>query len=102
VQANTGKLTAEEVVQLYITDLEGSVSLPLSSLQGFKRIQLAAGASQIVEFEIKPQSFELVNMQGERELEPGKFKVIIGSSSPGKRGIELGAPHPVEAIFEIK
>ena len=32
---NTGGLAGDEVVQLYVTDIEASVPVPLRSMQGF-------------------------------------------------------------------
>ena len=87
---NTGKTTAEEVVQLYVSDLQTSIRAPKYQLYGIKRIELAPGTSQEVEFEITPHMMELVNVNGERVLEKGDFRVHIGGSSPGVRSKELG------------
>jgi len=39
---------------------------------------------------------------GKLTLEPGEFRLEVGSCSPGKRGQELGAPTPVTAIFQVR
>ena len=98
---NTGRRDAEEVVQLYLSDLEASVAVPLYALKGFQRIALKAGENQTVTFSVTPDMMKLVNDSGEHILEPGKFKVTVGGSSPGKRSETLGAPVPVEAVFEV-
>ncbi len=87
---NTGEKEAEEVVQLYISDLQASVKAPKYQLYGLKKIELAPGASQEVEFKITPHMMELVNSDGERVIEKGDFRVHIGGSSPGARSAELG------------
>ncbi len=99
---NTGKIEADEVIQLYITDLGATVTVPLYSLKEFKRIHLKSGESSRIKFTITPEMMEIVNEDGESVLEPGEFKVTIGGSSPGKRSLELGAAIPVELLFMVE
>ncbi|MCF4101091.1 glycoside hydrolase family 3 C-terminal domain-containing protein [Gillisia sp. M10.2A] len=96
---NTGSSKAEEVVQLYISDVKTSVDAPKYQLVGIKNVELEAGSSKSVEFEIISSMMELVNNKGERVLEKGEFKVYIGGSSPGKRSVELGVPQLKDASF---
>ncbi|WP_308991266.1 glycoside hydrolase family 3 C-terminal domain-containing protein [Mariniflexile litorale] len=98
---NTGKVTSDEVVQVYISDLEASVIVPNSRLIKTKRITLKAGASQKVVFELTPKDFEIVNNQGTSIIESGDFKVSIGGSSPMKRSFELGAPKMAEIKITV-
>ena len=99
---NEGKVAGEEVVQLYVTDMEASVTVPLSSLKDFKRVYLEPGESREVAFTITQKMLEIVNGQGESILEPGEFKITIGGASPGPRSIELGAAQPVEILISCK
>jgi len=99
---NKGNVAAEEVVQLYITDVEASVTVPLSALKGFKRVTLQPGESKTVQFEITPELMSIVNNDGRKIIEKGEFKVTIGGCSPGKRGIDLGAAQSVQAVFAVK
>lgn len=100
---NTGKVKAEEVVQLYITDIESKVvELPLFTLNGIKRVQLDAGESVKVKFEIKPEMLELVNAKGNRVLEAGRVTISVGGSLPGKRSETLGASKVQQVILTVK
>ena len=99
---NSGDRKAEEVVQLYVSDLEASVRAPKYQLFGVKRVALEPGASKEVSFEITPEMMELVNEEGKRVLESGKFKVYIGGSSPGKRSADLGLQKMKEAEFTLR
>ena len=99
---NSGETKAEEVVQLYVSDLQASVRAPKYQLFGVKRVELEPGASEEISFEITPQMMELVNKEGERVLESGKFKIYIGGSSPGKRSTELGIATLKEATFTLR
>lgn len=78
---NTGKYKGDEIVQLYIRDELSSVSRPLIELKGFQRISLAPNESKIVQFEIKPEMLEFYDINKIRAIEPGDFRIMIGSSS---------------------
>jgi beta-glucosidase len=80
---NVGTRTGDEVVQLYVRDVESSVRRPDKELRGFERISLSPGAKRQVKFllragqlafwdEIRTHSFV---------VEPGLFDVMVGSSS---------------------
>lgn len=78
---NTGNFTGEEVVQLYIRDLVGSVTRPVKELKGFKRIQLKPGESQKITFTLNTSELAFYNQQMEEVTEPGEFYLWIGGSS---------------------
>ncbi|REE83798.1 beta-glucosidase [Lutibacter oceani] len=99
--ANTGNVKSDEVVQVYISDLEASVTVPNSQLIKTKRISLEPGTSKKVIFELSPKAFEIVDNNGKRIIEPGKFKIFIGGTSPMKRSFELGAAKMAEAIIMV-
>lgn len=78
---NTGQYKAQEVVQLYIQDLIGSVIRPAKELKGFEKIELASGQSKIVKFTITPDSLAFTAKDMTKKVEPGDFIAEIGSSS---------------------
>jgi beta-glucosidase len=100
--SNIGSVEAEEVVQLYITDLKSSVRLPLYSIKGFKRISLRPGEEKKVSFEITPAMMKIENEEGKRVLEKGEFKVTVAGACPSARSTALGAAEPVSAVFVVK
>ncbi len=79
---NSGKMDGEEVVQVYLSDLEASVPVPVRSLVGVKRVFLKAGETKKVEFQIKPEQFSLIDKSYKRVVEPGKFMVSVGGKQP--------------------
>ncbi len=93
---NNGEVLGEEVIQLYIKDNESSVTVPMYSLKEFKKIELANGASKQVSFTITKKDLEVVLESGERIVEPGRFTIFVGGSTPSKRCIDLGATQWVE------
>uniref|UniRef100_UPI0040283834 glycoside hydrolase family 3 N-terminal domain-containing protein n=1 Tax=Phocaeicola dorei TaxID=357276 RepID=UPI0040283834 len=78
---NTGKIKGDEVVQLYLRDEVSSVTTYTKVLRGFERISLEAGEEQMVHFRLHPQDLGLWDKNMNFRVEPGKFKVMIGSSS---------------------
>tara|TARA_B100001146_G_scaffold225197_1_gene247650 strand:- start:35354 stop:37627 length:2274 start_codon:yes stop_codon:yes gene_type:complete len=98
---NTGKVKSDEVVQVYISDLEASVRVPNSQFINTRRVTLEPGASEKVTFEIKPESFQVVQEDGSKIIEPGKFRLYVGGSSPMTRSAELGASKMAEVEFAV-
>jgi beta-glucosidase len=78
---NTGKRAGDEVVQLYIRDVAAIMTRPVKELKGFKRITLKPGETQRVEFTLGPEQLGFYNREMKYVVEPGEFKVMVGSSS---------------------
>ena len=83
---NSGQRAGDEVVELYITDREASVPVPIRKLVGFKRVGLKAGESQKVSFEIDPRELSLITDDTRRVIEPGVFDLSVGGKQPGFSG----------------
>ena len=84
---NTGKYDGEEVVQLYIRDVVGSITRPLKELKGFQKIFLKKGESRKVTFTIGINDLKFYaphsanNYEMKWIAEPGEFQVMIGGNS---------------------
>jgi beta-glucosidase len=78
---NTGSREGDEVVQLYTHELVTSVTTYEKNLRGFERIHLKPGETKTVTFTLKPGDLALYDRQMHFVVEPGKFKVMIGSGS---------------------
>ena len=78
---NTAKYKGEEVVQLYLRDIVGSIARPMKELKGFEKIELNPGESKIVNFEIENSLLEFYSYNNVWESESGKFHVFIGTDS---------------------
>jgi beta-glucosidase len=89
---NTGKLKGDEIVQLYFKDLVSSVIVYEIQLRGFERITLEPGERKTVKFTLKPEDLQLLDKNMNWIVEPGKFEIMVGSSSQDIRvtgGFEL-------------
>lgn len=79
--SNTGNYDGEEVVQLYIRDLVGSVVRPVKELKGFKKIFVKKGESQTISFDINPESLKFYDDNLKFDWEGGDFEIMIGPNS---------------------
>ncbi len=82
---NSGSVAGEEVVELYIRDLVGSITRPVKELKGFKKVMLKAGETQTITFTITPQDLKFYNYDLKYDWESGDFEIMIG---PNSRDVE--------------
>lgn len=87
---NTGKRAGDEVVQLYVKDLTASAPVPLRALQGFKRIHLKPGETQVVEFVLQPRQLARIDEKNQFAVEPGGFEIAVGGVLPGTAAATTG------------
>jgi len=81
VVKNTGDRAGEEVVQMYVRDMVGSVTRPVLELKGFSKILLEPGQEQKVEFKITSDDLAFYGADMEYKPETGEFKVFVGTNS---------------------
>ncbi len=81
---NTGKVKGKEVVQMYIRDHYGSLARPVKELKGFELLELNAGETKEVSFEIDNSKLIYYTANDRWESENGKFSVFIGGDSDVK------------------
>tara|TARA_B100001142_G_scaffold193777_2_gene192732 strand:- start:37126 stop:39324 length:2199 start_codon:yes stop_codon:yes gene_type:complete len=87
---NNSDIAGEEVVQVYIKDVNSSFRTPNSSLIFFKRIHLEPGEKKKINIALDHNMIGSFNEKGIKEIEPGIFNIFVGGSSPGDRSVELG------------
>ena len=79
---NSGSLSGDEVVQVYIRDLVASTARPRKQLCAFKRVKaIGPGETVTVSLPLERSAFELVNPAMERVVEKGEFEIQVGASS---------------------
>jgi len=83
---NTGSVAGEEVVQLYLTDLEASAPVPIRSLAGVQRVFLQPGERRRLSFAITTRQLSLIDAESKRVVEPGLFDISVGGKQPGFTG----------------
>ena len=88
---NAGTRAGDEVPQLYLRPRVSSAVVG-KRLAAYRRIHLAAGATQLVEFTLPASSLAVLDPQNHWTLEPGVFEVTLGGSSAGE----------ISGTFELK
>jgi beta-glucosidase len=97
---NTGEVAGDEVVQVYLSDTEASVPVPLRSLVGFRRIHLRAGERRRVRFTIPERALSLLDEDLTRRVEAGMFEISMGGRQPGPPGAGGATSGVVSAALE--
>jgi beta-glucosidase len=98
---NVGSRAGDEVVQLYVTDLEASVPVPIRELVGFSRIHLAPAQTKTACFTIVPEQLSLISDEGERAIETGDFQIAVGGCQPGFDALCGGSTQVLTGRFTI-
>jgi beta-glucosidase len=86
---NTGPRAGDDVVQLYIRDVVSSVTRPTKELRGFERVSLGPGETKTVTFTLGPDALSLIDRRMQRIVEPGKFDMMVGTSSAAVTTVSL-------------
>jgi beta-glucosidase len=86
---NTGNYAGKEVVQLYIRDEVGTITRPVKELKGFEKIELAAGATKEVVFEITTDLLKFYNSDLKFDWESGDFQIMVGPNSRDVKAVKV-------------
>ena len=95
---NTGGTGGDEVVQLYVRDEVASITRPIRELKGFMRVPLRAGETKTIEFALHTDQLAFHNAGMKLIVEPGRFRVMIGTSSAD---IRLESSFHLQAGYEV-
>lgn len=87
--ANDGKYDTDEVVQVYIKDLDSEFATTHPKLCGFKRVHVAAGSETEVQISLDKRAFTSVDEEGNRKIFGKNFRIFAGTQQPDPRSEEL-------------
>jgi len=87
--ANYGSREGDEIVQLYIHDVVGSITRPVKELKGFKKIHLKVGETKNVRFTVTAKDLSFYKSDLSFGCEPGAFEIFIGPSSQDVKKVEF-------------
>lgn len=100
---NTGSRAGEEVVQLYVRDVESSVRRPQKELKHFAKIMLKPGQEKTVSFNLGKRDFAYYSAEfGQWVSESGDFEIKVGNSSrnlPLQQQISLSVENPPKRLY---
>ena len=99
---NAGGVMGEEVVELFVTALDGDARSPIRSLEGFSRVALAPGERRRVVLALEPRSLSRVDAAGRRAVQPGRYEVSVGGRQPGASAVaDAAALEMLRARFDV-
>jgi beta-glucosidase len=90
-----------ETVQCYVVPPPDWPEAPRAVLVAFEKTEIPAHGEARVTFMLSADCFRQVDVAGQRVWVRGKYRVIVGSASPGPRAVALGAPAPAEIEVEL-
>ncbi|MCI9619856.1 MAG: glycoside hydrolase family 3 protein [Dorea sp.] len=99
---NEGDTDTDEVVQIYIKDLDSKLAVPNYNLCAFKRISLKAGEEKKVEMTVPNRAMSVVDEEGERHIDSKNFKLFAGFSQPDERSRRLTGKETVEIPLMLR
>ncbi len=81
---NVGLRDGVEIVQMYIRNKYSQVTRPVKELKDFARVELKAGETKTVNFEITPDKLMYLDKKLQPIIEAGEYEIMIGGSSADK------------------
>ncbi len=87
--SNTGSVDGEEVVQLYVRDLVGSVTRPVKELKGFQKVLLRAGESKKLTFKLNEHDLSFFRRDMTFGVEPGEYEIMVGGNSGDLKRVKV-------------
>jgi beta-glucosidase len=100
VVKNTGNMTGDEVVELYLSQPQTDVT-PRIALAGFKRIHLAPHQAMNVKFTLDSRTLSEVDADGKRAVMPGEYKVYFSGTQPLGEAVAPAATFTVNGTVEL-
>jgi beta-glucosidase len=98
---NVGDRAGDEVVQVYVTDLEASVPVPIRQLAGFARIHLGPAQTKAITLTLEPEQLSLIADDGRRVIEPGAFQIAVGGCQPGYEHLTGGTTEVLTTTIQV-
>lgn len=79
---NTGAMTGKEVVQLYVSDQNGTAGRPIKELKGFSKIELKPGETKTVTMKLTARDLSYFHTElGDWYAPSGTYTVLVGHAS---------------------
>lgn len=98
---NTGAVETDEIVQLYIKDLESEFAVKNHSLCAFERVSVKAGEKKTLKLSVRPEAMTVVDGKGSRFVDSSTFRLYVGISQPDARSVQLIHQKPLEIDIKL-
>ena len=98
---NAGSCKTEDVLQVYVKNLDSQYAIPNAGLCGFKRVSLKAKEEAKVQIELPMNAFYIYDEEGKCYKDGNNYELYVGMSMPDKRSVELTQVEPVKITLEL-
>ncbi len=98
---NNGAFETDDVIQVYIKNMDSPYAVRNVSLCGFKRIHLETGEERTVEIDIDQRAFTVVNEEGERLVDGKRYRFYVATFQPDERSRKLMGIDPIELDYTM-
>lgn len=98
---NTGAAATDEVIQIYLKDMQSPLAVKNAQLCAFARVTVQAGETGSVVLRIAPEAFQVVDEEGGRFVDSDLFTLYAGTSQPDARSAALTGKQPVELSVRL-
>jgi len=98
---NEGPSDGEEVVEVYVKNLDSPLAVRNHSLCAFARVRLTKGEEKAVSFSLPRLTFCVVDQDGDRRLDGNRYDIYVGGSQPDRRSCLLTGFKPLKAKVEL-
>lgn len=99
--SNSGRVETEDVIQVYVKDMESEFAVPNHSLCAFARVSLQPGEKRQITLQVSGKSFCAVNEEGERVRDSRKYMLFVGTGQPDQRTETLTGRQSVKVEVEF-
>ena len=97
---NTGSVATEDVVQVYVKNLESAYAIKNPALCAMKRVKLDAGVLEVVTLEVAPLALTVVDDNGKRFADGTEYEFYVSCAQPDERSVELTGVQPVKVVYK--
>ncbi len=98
---NNGTCATDDIIQIYIKDMESKYAVKNHNLCSFKRIFLEAGEKKKVELKVSKAAFTIVDENGDRYIDSKKFILYVGVNQPDSRSVKLSGKKPIAITIDL-
>lgn len=99
---NKSAVSTDDVLQIYIRDLESRWETPHPHLAGFRRVRLEGNSKDSIRISLRSDCFTVVDENGQRFRDGKRFEIYAGFSQPDERSADLTGKTPVRIEYEVK
>lgn len=99
---NYGTYATEDVIQVYVKDMDSVHEVKNSRLCGYQRVSLQPGEEKNISLSLTQEAFCVVNEEGERYQEGKRFRIFVGTSQPDERSRELTGKSPITVEMMVE